>query len=324
MQIQNKLFLAPMAGYSDIIFRKLCRRFGAEVTVSEMISVKATVFRQKKTLKLAESDDEDRPYGIQLFGYEPDDFASAASFLYERFKPDFFDINCGCPVRKVIRQKSGSWLLNEPERITKIISAIKKAVPDVFVSAKIRLGFDEKKNFIETSRAVEDGGADFIIVHARTRPQLFKGPSDLEALQKISSILKIPVVGNGGVCDKNTWKEMKDTGIAAVMIGTASIGRPWIFSEISAYRDNKIWQEPSFEEKIKIFIEHIKKICENIKDEERGTRISRCYAMQYIKNILKGFPGVKDFLKKYHTLTNLKELYSFADEILLLYKRNVS
>jgi tRNA-dihydrouridine synthase B len=316
IDIKGKLFIAPLAGYSDPVFRKLNRRFGADITVSEMISVKAALFRQKKTLLMADADPEgaDRPYGIQLFGSEPEEFGYAASVLQERVKPEFFDINCGCPVRKVLRQKSGSWLLTDPPRIRRIVEAVKKAVPSVPVSAKIRLGFDDKKNHRETAQAAADGGADFLVVHARTRPQLFSGPPDLDAIRELKAMLTIPVVGNGGVRDTATWKAMVEAGADAVMIGLGAIGRPWVFSEIAAARDGREWTPPSTAEQIDIFYGHMKEFCERVPGQP-GVTVSRCYAMQYIKNILRDRPGIKDFLRRYSVFKEWAEIELFIADM---------
>lgn len=303
-----------MAGYSDAVFRTVCRRFGAEFTVSEMVSVKALVMAKgkglAKTLAIAERDPGDRPYGVQLFGSEPEEFGVAARMVRERVDPEWFDINCGCPVRKVLRQRSGSWLLTDPGRIRRIVEEVKRAVPDRPVSVKIRLGFDDRKNHRETGKAAEDGGADFLVVHARTRPQLFSGPPDLEALAELKALLRIPVVGNGGVRDAEGWRAMVSAGVDAVMVGIGGVGRPWVFAELAACRDGRSWSPPSQAEKVEVFYGHMREFYGRAPGPKR-VALTRPQAMQYIKEIMGGRPGVKEFLRRYAALGNWEEVEVF-------------
>jgi len=301
IDLKDKLIMAPLAGYSDLIFRSLARRNGADITVTEMVSIKGVVYKQPKTFDLVRSDGTDRPLGIQLFGSEPDLFAEAAAIVAEKFKPDFIDVNCGCPVRKVLKQKAGAWLLQDPPRIGAIVKAIKKAVA-VPVSVKIRLGFtDEDRNYLEVCRTAEENGVDFIAVHARTRPGLYSAAVDLDALARIRRAVGVPIAGNGGVCDIATYRAMKETGCEAVMIGQAAMAQPWLFRELAEAVAGHP-RETSFEEKLGVFKGHISAMME-LKGEEEGLRQSRSLAMQYIRKIFRGLPCRKDLMREFYALT---------------------
>jgi nifR3 family TIM-barrel protein len=309
LDLEDKLVLAPLAGYSDCVFRSLARRWGADITVTEMVSVKGVVYGQAKTFELMESDGTDRPLGIQLFGSEPDLFGEAAAIVSARCSPDFIDVNCGCPVRKVLKQNSGAWLLQEPGRVGAIVRALKRAV-DVPVSVKIRLGYsDEEKNYLEVCGRAEENGADFIMVHARTRPELYSGPVDLAAIGKIRKAVKVPVVGNGGVCDAATYRRMKETGCDSVMIGQAAMGQPWVFREI---RSALAGCPPatSLCEKISVFREHTALLMAKMGPAE-GLRQSRSLAMQYLRKIFRGQRGKKDLMKEYYRLTTAGQAEDF-------------
>ncbi len=230
LTFSSPLILAPLAGYTDLPFRLLCRRFGAGYCVSEMISCHGLVYRQPNTLRMLRSVEEERPVSFQLFGAEPDIMGEAAKILLE-FSPDMIDINMGCPVKKVTKKGAGAALMTEPKLAEAIIKEVVKAV-DIPVTVKIRLGKErEKINVVEFAQMAETAGAAAVTVHARTWAQGFTGTIDQHYITKVKAALSIPVVGNGDITSHQAALEMMDvTGCDGVMIGRGALGNPWIFS----------------------------------------------------------------------------------------------
>lgn len=217
--------LAPLAGYSDIAFRRLCRDFGADLTVTEMVSVAGLNYRGKKTTLLMRIAPNETPSCVQLFGREPEQFERALSHPEVRAF-DIIDVNMGCPVRKVFGHGEGSALLTEPERAAAIVRALKKG--DKPVTVKMRLGVTDKSGAVDFAKAMEQAGADLITVHGRTREQLYSGEADWDEIRKIASSVSVPVLGNGDVRDDNL-KERSD-GVYGVAIGRGAVENPQIFS----------------------------------------------------------------------------------------------
>lgn len=311
-EISNKLFLAPLAGYSDLDFRRIARKFGADFTVSEMISVKGVRYRQKKTIAMAEGDNQDRPYIIQLFGNDPADFADAAAHLQEKIpQVDGFDVNCGCPVRKVLKQGAGVALMQNPQRIGEIVKAL-KASTSLPISIKIRLGWDKNSiNFLEVGKIAQDQGADYIILHARDKDQLFSGEIDYQAVATLKKNLSIPVVGNGNVKDYPSYRRLCETGCDAVMIGRHAIGNPWIFEVLRRGEKGETW-EPDLEEKLGWFKEHLNAFITRYGDAE-GLRKFRILGVHYIRHIVK--QKRKQLLQELFTLQSGNEVESYFEKI---------
>ena len=228
---QKPLFLAPMAGFSDPVFRKIVKKYGVDVTVSEMISSNALVFENKKTLKMLEKDELERPYIVQIAGSDEEVLKKAVLLLNELDFIDGIDFNCGCPVKKVIKQHSGSSLLRDLDKLKACVSLIKTYSKKPLTSVKIRLGFDVE-NVCEIAKACEESGADFISIHARTAKQMYSGNADYSCIKKAKEALKIPLVANGDIDENNAAYVFEYTKADALMIGRASIGKPWIFYEI--------------------------------------------------------------------------------------------
>jgi len=225
-------FLAPLAGLTDLPFRSVVKKFGVDVTVSEMISSNALAYGSKKTVKMLEKSPLEDPYSIQIAGSDPEIIKRALNVINEQKGVDIVDLNCGCPVPKVVNNLQGSALLTDLKKMGKAIETIKKYSNKDMTSVKIRLGFAEK-NHIEIAKVCEDSGADFIAVHGRTRSGKFKAPVDYDAIAEIKQSLKIPVIANG---DINSTKKAKwvleYTKCDGIMIGRGAVGRPWIFKEI--------------------------------------------------------------------------------------------
>ena len=223
------IILAPMAGVTDIGFRNVASFFGADATVTEMLSARAMFHNPKKTEFMTLTTEEEKIKIAQIFGHEPDFMVKATqSPLLAKF--DGIDINMGCPAPKIVKNGEGSALMDNPTLAGKIIAGVKSAT-DRPVSVKFRKG-NKQENFLEFGKMCEDNGADLITFHARTVAQGYSGKADYEAIAKLCASVKIPVIGNGDVVDLNSFEEMKKTGVAGVMIGRGALGKPWLFAEL--------------------------------------------------------------------------------------------
>jgi len=225
-------FLAPLAGLTDLPFRSVVKKFGVDVTVSEMISSNALAYGSKKTVKMLEKSPLEDPYSIQIAGSDPEIIKRALNVINEQKGVDIVDLNCGCPVPKVVNNLQGSALLTDLKKMGKAIETIKKYSNKDMTSVKIRLGFAEK-NHIEIAKVCEDSGADFIAVHGRTRQGKFKAPVDYDAIAEVKQAVNIPVIANGDIdsTEKAKWV-LEHTKCDGIMIGRGAVGRPWIFKEI--------------------------------------------------------------------------------------------
>lgn len=224
--------LAPLAGYTDLPFRSVVKKFGVDLTVSEMISSNALAYAGKKTKKIAEKSERETPYSVQIAGYKEDVVKRAVEVLNDMDGIDIIDLNCGCPAPKVVGNNSGSGLLKDLPQMSRLIETIKKTSNKEYTSCKIRLGF-EGKHGVEIAKICEDSGADFIAVHGRTRAMKFGGEVDYEAIGEIKAAVKIPVIANGDITSFEKAKYVSElTKCDGIMIGRAAIGNPWIFYQI--------------------------------------------------------------------------------------------
>lgn len=228
--LSSSLILAPLAGYSDLPFRQLCREFGAGLCVSEMISCHGLAYRQQKTLSMLSSSQEEKPVSFQLFGADPFVMAKATDILND-FSPDFIDINMGCPVKKVTKKGAGAALMASPEKARQIIQEVVKHSNSP-VSVKFRSGVNSSSlSCCDFAKMVEDCGAEFLTIHGRTWSQAFKGSADWSHVTQVKQAVSIPVIGNGDIHSYNHALSAINSGICdGVMIGRASLGNPWIFS----------------------------------------------------------------------------------------------
>lgn len=274
----NFTVLAPLAGYTDLPFRSVVKKFGVDLTVSEMISSNALAYASKKTLKLAEKSDREYPYSVQIAGYHEDIVKRAVEVLNGVDGIDIIDLNCGCPAPKVVGNNSGSGLLKNLPQMAKLIEAIKKTSNKQYTSCKIRLGFDAKIG-VEVAKICEDNGVDFIAVHGRTRAMKFGGEVDYEAIGEIKSALKIPVIANGDITSFEKAKEvMEITKCDGLMIGRAAVGAPWIFHQIKTGES-----EVSKELKKEVILEHFDQMVAFHGD--RGVIMFRKHLHTYSKGI---------------------------------------
>lgn len=306
--LKSHAVLAPMAGVSDRAYRELCVRFGAAYCVSEMVSSKALSFNSKKSEELMGISDLERPCGIQIFGDDPKCMSDAAKHALEN-KPDIIDINMGCPAPKISSNGSGSALMKNPRLCGEIVKAV-TAVTDIPVTVKIRKGWDDDSvNAVEVAKICESAGAAAITVHGRTRQQYYKPPVDYDIIKAVRESVSVPVIANGDIDSAERAKEVMDiTGCDLVMIGRATLGNPWIFSQINAYLENpnvKI-HTPDLEERLGVMIEHIGKMV-GYKGEHMAMLQARKLVVGYFKG-MKGAAALRNEAGKIKTLDDLYEL----------------
>lgn len=315
VSLKSHAVLAPMAGVSDRAYRELCVRFGAAYCVSEMVSSKALSFNSKKSEELMEISDLERPCGIQIFGDDPKCMADAAKHALEN-KPDIIDINMGCPAPKISSNGSGSALMKNPRLCGEIVKAV-TAVTDTPVTVKIRKGWDDDSvNAVEVAKICESAGAAAITVHGRTRQQYYKPPVDYDIIRAVRESVSVPVIANGDIDSAERAKKVMDiTGCDLVMIGRATLGNPWIFSQINAYLENpnvKI-HTPDLEERLGVMIEHIGKMV-----EYKGEHMAMLQARKLVVGYFKGMKGAAALRNEAGKIKTLDDLYELRQKALSL------
>ena len=319
VEIKNQVVLAPMAGISNTSYRKIIKDMGAGLIYAEMVSDKAIMFGNEKTLDLLKMDEKERPIAQQIFGSDLDSFVAAAKRIEEVMHPDIIDINMGCPVPKVaLRAQAGSALLKDPDKIEEIIKAVVEAV-SVPVTVKMRLGWDsEHINCVEIAKRAEKAGASAIALHARTRAQGYSGEADWSYIKKVKEAVSIPVIGNGDVTSCYKAKEMLDTtGCDAVMIGRGVLGNPWLIKECVDYLEKGIEPDPNYpseDERIEMLKHHFDLLAQD-KDEKTAILEIRTHALSYIKG-LSGNAAVKNAICQTKTKNEMFDiLENYIDEL---------
>jgi tRNA-dihydrouridine synthase B len=255
---KNLTALAPMAGITDLPFRIICKRCGADAVYTEMISAKALCYKNEKSVEMLITSAEESPCVAQLFSSEPDVISSAVSVYINNSDFAGIDINMGCPVAKVVKSGEGSALMRQPEKAYNIVRAVKD-ISMLPVSVKIRSGWNEnEKNAVEFSALMQKAGADIIIIHPRTREQFFSGHSDWNLIKEIKNTLEIPVIASGDVTSPEKAAEILNTTDAdGIMIGRAAMGNPWIFAQIKQYQKDGYYTKPSVEEILRQIEKHL-------------------------------------------------------------------
>lgn len=321
IKIENRLVLAPMAGISNSAFRRLARQKGAGLVYAEMVSDKAILYKNKKSLDMLIMNEEERPIAQQIFGSDKDSFVEAAKSVYEIMRPDIIDINMGCPVPKIaLKSQAGSALLKNPAKIFEIVEAVVAAVPCP-VTVKIRSGWDFANiNAVEVAKTCEKAGASAICIHGRTRSQSYRGTVDLEVIKAVKEAVNIPVIGNGDVKDGPSAKEMLEyTGVDAVMIGRAAHGNPWIFQQVLAYFKGKEINPPSDKEKIETCLKHIEYL--------RGIKNDKLVALEmrgHIVAYLKGMPNAGELKNAIYQKKEINDIIHILKEYIIILEKGES
>ncbi len=284
---KNNIFLAPMAGVSDLAFRLVCKKWGAGLVFSEMVSAKALHYNDKKTLELLKTDPAESPLGVQIFGSDPDIMAEAGAKL-EDMGVELLDINFGCPAPKIAGNGEGSALLKEPQKIAAIVNSVRKATT-IPLMCKIRSGYDEFIDVAEIAKIIEGSGADAITVHGRTRKMFYSGTADRTKILEAKRAVSIPVIGNGDITDAPSAVDMfQSTGCDAVMIGRGAQGNPFIFAKINEYiKTGSIKTALSQSQRLEFMKEHLELLIDQ-KGEYAGVREARKHIAWYTKGMHAG------------------------------------
>ncbi|MDD4035830.1 MAG: tRNA dihydrouridine synthase DusB [Bacilli bacterium] len=321
VEIDNQVCLAPMAGISHNAFRTIIKEMGCGLIYTEMISDKAIMYKNEKTLDMLYIEDKERPVSVQIFGSNIDSFKYAAKYIYDNVKPDIIDINMGCPVPKVaVKSSAGAALLKDLNKIKEIVSAVVATVPCP-VTVKIRSGWDQSSiNAVEVAKAVEEAGASAICLHPRTRSEGYEGKSDWSIIKEVKENVNIPVIGNGDIKSTEDAKRMLDeTGCDAVMVGRGTLGNPWLIKEIVEYLENGIKiPKPTFADKVKMCLNQLERT-EKLKGNEIALLEIRSHAAWY----LKGLPNASYIKREINKIDNIERMKDFLNQYILKLENNI-
>ena len=311
LEIDNPLFLAPMAGVTDWAFRTTCAKLGAGVTVTEMVSSRALVYKDQKSAKLLRKN-EGSICGAQIFGNDPAIMAEGARLAVEISGCDFLDINMGCPMPKIANSGDGCGLMRTPELAGQILSAVVKAV-DVPVTVKCRLGWDKGSiNVLDFTKRMEDNGAALVAVHGRTRSQLYTGVADWDTIRKVKQQRSIPVIANGDITGGEAARNCLNwTGADGLMIGRSVFGDPWIFQEVDAALKGQDYPgRPKLAQRIAVAVEQFR-----LAQQEHGEHIACLEARKHFAWYLRGVRNSAYFKKQISCLSTLEDIYRVAKDV---------
>jgi len=309
--------LAPLAGFTDLPFRSVVKKFGVDLTVSEMISSNALAFKSQKTFKMLEKNPLETPYSIQIAGSDQIIIQKAVELLNERDGIDIIDLNCGCPAPKVVNNLQGSSLLTDLPKMAQTIQTIKKYSNKEYTSVKIRLGFNEK-NHVEIAKLCEDNGADYIAVHGRTKAGKYKASVDYDAIKEIVEAVNIPVLANGDITspEKAKWV-LEHTGASGVMVGRGAVGRPWIFQLMKNYINGTGESVVTSSLVQKVVLEHFDQMIAHYGDH--GALIFRKHLHTYSKAGYQGASKFRDLVNRIEDTSEMREATEefFSQEYIL-------
>lgn len=311
-EIKNSLVLAPMAGFTDYAFRHIAAKLGAGMTVSEMVNIKGINHDDKKTLSLTKHIKDDAIYAVQIFGSDEDDYKRAIDECLNKMDIDIIDINMGCPMPKITKNGDGSALLKDTDKVYSVVKAA-KSVSDKPITVKIRIGWDDEHlNGTSNAKAIEEAGADALMVHGRTREAFYTGTANWDYIKEIVDAVKIPVIANGDVVSLDDYKKILEvTGASGVAIARGALSNPFVFKEIDSYLKGEDFSYEEYE-KIDIAIEHMKLDLEVYPKELLKNNMKK-QLLQYIKGlrnaakVKNAICESKDFDEIYETLLEYRD-----------------
>ena len=311
IEVKNPVFLAPMAGVTDWAYRTICAELGAGVTVTEMVSTRALVYKDKKSAKLLRKN-EGSVCGAQIFGNDPEIMAEGARLALEISGCDFIDINMGCPMPKIANSGDGCGLMRTPELAGEIVKAVNKAV-DVPVTVKCRLGWDKGNiNVLDFTKRMEDSGASLVTVHGRTRSMLYSGVADWDMIHKVKDQLSIPVIANGDITGGETaLKCLKRTGADGIMIGRSVFGDPWVFEEVAyALRGEEYPGRPCLADRIAVAVRQFQ-----LSEQDHGEKIACLEARKHFAWYLRGVAYANYYKEKISCIQKMEDIYRISEGI---------
>lgn len=316
-ELKNKVIIAPLAGYTNYSYRKIMREFGASLCYTEMISAKGINFKNKRTLEMTKVEEDDHLVNMQLFGGTKEDLVKAAIYIDKYSDCDIIDLNMGCPVKKVLKAKSGSYLLKDPDNIYEIVKAVVENVSKP-VTVKIRLGQTKNTiNVLEVAKKIEKAGASAICIHGRTQSDLYKGKANYDYIKLVKEQVKIPVIANGDIKSIEDAEYVLDyTKCDAIMIGRSSIGNPWLIQNIVNHFEGKELFEPTDIERIQM----VKKHYELLKNE-MGEKLAILNLRSLFSRYLKGL-DVKEYKLRLMKITKEQEMNDLFKEMEVKYENS--
>lgn len=304
LELQNNVFLAPMAGVTDLPFRLLCKEMGCGLVYSEMVSAKGILYENRNTTELLQIAAEERPAAVQLFGSDPEILGAMAKKI-EPYPIDIIDVNMGCPAPKIVKNGEGSCLMKTPELVGKIVKSLVESQSKP-VTIKFRKGFDDAHiNAVEIAKIAEANGAAAVAVHGRTREQYYSGKADWDIIKAVKAAVDIPVIGNGDIFTPQDAANLLDhTGCDAIMVGRGAQGNPWIFKRILHYLETgELLPEPTAEERVEKALRHARMLIE-YKGEYIGIREMRKHIAWY----MKGLPGAAELRGRLNMAEDLAQM----------------
>ena len=310
LEVNNPLVLGPMAGVTDWAFRTVCAEMGADITVTEMVSSRALVYKDKKSAALLRKN-EGSICGAQIFGNDPEIMAQGAQLALEISGCDFIDINMGCPMPKIAGNGDGCGLMRTPELAGKIVASVVKAV-DVPVTVKCRLGWDKGSiNVLEFARIMEDNGTAMLTVHGRTRSMLYSGTADWDMIAKVKDQSSVPVIANGDIVSgEAAVKCLNWTKADGLMIGRATFGDPWIFAEVKHTREGVAFQRPALAQRVDVAVRQFE-----LAYQDKGEHIACLEARKHFSWYLRGVSHSSYYKTQISAISTMEDIYRIAKGI---------